>query len=840
MAQPGAFVPPCELRVKGVEGLPLDALVRGYADAVPGGVVRETADEAELVFEFVQKGVPDSDEGYELVVAPTKVVVRARDVRGLFYGLQSFCWLLRDRRAEGVACCRIRDWPDSRIRGLFLELNKIPASSMPRLCQVLDALAALKYNTVLCDFADNFPLSISDEFVRESTFSREDIEAFKAAAKRNFITIIPKVQFVSHTWWMTRHRDWEELREGVPSIPWNSAYCPRNPRMMKIVVTMVKEMVALLNPPYFHLGLDEMQGCPHGVCPRCEGTPPADLLLEHVLPIQRYLLKHGVTPIVYQDEFCESIPTRGQTNFVAALDKMDRRVLVNLWQYEAWPSAAQYAEIARRGFKGVFMSWHNNILNTMNLPRLSAKVGGEGCILAYWLNLAATMDDTLRAGCEAYPATVYQALYSWNAAAPDIYRLPFDAHVVLKRLLDPERLPAFSAARRPLSLDGVFNARLGGPGRRYPSLDAASAARLAKGAAADDARFAVAADGARLKAVALAGSERDAALPGEVRIPVRGRAEGFSFLVAAAPENAWLFRPMQTDKPTVGRLALVYADGSREELPLLYQYSINQWNAPTGAYEARVVARATDTERAVANLYAVDWKNPSPEKDVEAIVFSSERHEGVSLLLFAASAFGELATTAETSAKPTALVELSDGPEPTFVPLVDFAKKDAMKNVVITSSDGGLNLGYKTKIVRDEAGRKVLEVRLPALPAGKSRRFCIDVPLAADFDLNTFQTDVYCDKARFITRPDLYVAGSSGCLTAIDFGRGFTDGWTRLQVPVSVFRGREGNGAARGDYKFIRVAFYLENTEPVVLRFGRFAASTSPAPGRFDVRAELK
>ena len=220
-AQPGAFVPPRELRVKGVEGLPLDALVRGYADAVPGGVVRETADEAELVFELAQKGVPDSDEGYELVVAPTKVVVKARNVRGLFYGLQSFCWLLRDRRAEGVVCCRIRDWPDSRIRGLFLELNKIPASSMPRLCQVLDALAALKYNTVLCDFADNFPLSISDEFVRESTFSREDIEAFKAAAKRNFITIIPKVQFVSHTWWMTRHRDWEELREGVPSIPWN-------------------------------------------------------------------------------------------------------------------------------------------------------------------------------------------------------------------------------------------------------------------------------------------------------------------------------------------------------------------------------------------------------------------------------------------------------------------------------------------------------------------------------------------------------------------------------------------------------------------------------------------
>ena len=837
-ARPMTFALPRKLRVAGVDGLPLESLARAHAVAVPGGVVCPATGVADIRFVMTEQNVPASDEGYALEVAPSGVTIRARAVRGLFYGMQTYNDLVRESGPGGLACCAVTDWPDLKMRGLFLELNMIPAQAMPRLCKVLDALAALKYNTVLCDFADNFPLSISNDFRRASTFSRADIEAFKAAAKRNFINVIPKVQFFSHTWWMTRHRNWEQLREGVPKIPWCSAYCPRNPQVKRIVATVVKETASLLEPTHFHLGLDEIAGGPHGVCPRCQDARPADLLLEHVLPIERYLLKRGITPIVYHDEFCETIPTRSQTNYVAALDRMDPRVLVNLWQYEDWPTSASYNEIVRRGFKGVFMSYHSNILNTMNLPRLAVRVGAEGCILAYWLNLAATMDGARQAGCEAYPATVYQAAYSWNAAAPDIYNLPFDTHRALRRLLDPDGLPTFAAPPRTLSLEGAFNARIGGPGRRYPSLDAAAVTRLTRDASGDAARFALATEGARLRAVALAGGDSDAMLPTNVRIPLRGRAEGFSFLVAAAPENAYLFKVMSADKPEVGRLTLAYADGARATLALRYQYSINQWNAPTGGYDCRIVSRANDTTGAVVNLYAVEWANPHPDKDLAELDFSSLRHRGVAPLLFAVSAYGDAAVAADAQRTASPLRDLTDGPEPVFVPLVDFAK-DPPEKVSVLSTDGGLGLGFARQVVDDPVRGKVLEIRLPALPPGKNRRLCVDVPIASDFDLRTFRADVYCDRARAIMRPDLYIAGSRGYRTAIDFGRGFTDGWTRLQVPLAVFSGREGEGAEKGDFRSVRIAFFLENTEPVTFRFGALGASLQDAPGRFDVCAPI-
>ncbi|MDY5596489.1 MAG: hypothetical protein SPG40_03195, partial [Kiritimatiellia bacterium] len=122
---------------------------------------------------------------------------------------------------------------------------------------------------------------------------------------------------------------------------------------------------------------------------------------------------------------------------------------------------------------------------------------------------------------------------------------------------------------------------------------------------------------------------------------------------------------------------------------------------------------------------------------------------------------------------------------------------------------------------------------------GKNRRLCVDVPIASGFDLRTFRADVFCDHASAITRPDLYIAGSRGYRTAIDFGRGFTDGWTRLKVPLSVFSGCEGEGAEKGDFRSVRLAFYLEHTEPVTFRFGSLAVSAQDAPGRFDVRAPI-
>ena len=96
-------------------------------------------------------------EGYRLEVRKDGVTIVSADPAGEFYARQTLRQLatLTATNAIAIPCCTIEDWPDLRMRGLFLEMNELSPSHMVRQCEVLDGLAKLKYNTVLCDFADN-------------------------------------------------------------------------------------------------------------------------------------------------------------------------------------------------------------------------------------------------------------------------------------------------------------------------------------------------------------------------------------------------------------------------------------------------------------------------------------------------------------------------------------------------------------------------------------------------------------------------------------------------------------------------------------------------------------
>ena len=85
----GAFELPGKLTVAAPEALDLAPLAEVYAQMVSGGTVERAGEGALCRFELVSANVPESPEGYTLDLAPAGIVVRARDVRGLFYGMQT-------------------------------------------------------------------------------------------------------------------------------------------------------------------------------------------------------------------------------------------------------------------------------------------------------------------------------------------------------------------------------------------------------------------------------------------------------------------------------------------------------------------------------------------------------------------------------------------------------------------------------------------------------------------------------------------------------------------------------------------------------------------------------
>ncbi|MDD5729148.1 MAG: beta-N-acetylhexosaminidase, partial [Victivallales bacterium] len=296
------FPLPATLTVSAPDSLELQSLEKTFSTRFGGKLAR--AKDGNIRFFLTDKNVPDNDEGYTLAIDKNGVTVAARKINGLFYGMQTLRWMLRNVKAEALPGCRIEDFPDLKMRGVFFELNMLHPNKVDELCKAIDIFALLKYNTFLIDFGDNFPLKNNPYTKRKFTLSLSDIQKIKKACEDNNAEIIPYIQAVTHTFWMTRHPEFEtKISEGKPRVPWCSGYCLSKPLPVKLMKDYLSEAVALLKPRYFHIGLDELDSCPFRVCEECKKHDPVELFGNHAKMLQDYLYALGVTPIIYFDQF---------------------------------------------------------------------------------------------------------------------------------------------------------------------------------------------------------------------------------------------------------------------------------------------------------------------------------------------------------------------------------------------------------------------------------------------------------------------------------------------------------------------------------------------------------
>ena len=118
-------------------------------------------------------------------------------------------------------------------------------------------------------------------------------------------------------------------------------------------------------------------------------------MLSHLRPILSMLEERSITPIIYQDEFfgpSGPIAKRG-LGIQDIPEKLGGDLVINSWEYRAFPSAALGNAIRERGFdKLLYMSFAVSINNSQNLPKMAVKMDAMGNILSYWSMIPATLD----------------------------------------------------------------------------------------------------------------------------------------------------------------------------------------------------------------------------------------------------------------------------------------------------------------------------------------------------------------------------------------------------------------------------------------------------------------
>lgn len=161
-------------------------------------------------------------------------------------------------------------------------------------------LAAARYTHVFFEIEDKVRLETIRDAEWCEAFSKEEFAALLAAARAAGLVPVPLIQTLGHLEFLLSHGRYHAWRE-TP----RSAYmlCPSNADAVKHLQRMMDEVGELFNnPPYIHLGADEVQ---LGACPDCHkrvaASSQSGVFIEHLNTLARHALSRGWRPIAWAD-----------------------------------------------------------------------------------------------------------------------------------------------------------------------------------------------------------------------------------------------------------------------------------------------------------------------------------------------------------------------------------------------------------------------------------------------------------------------------------------------------------------------------------------------------------
>ena len=778
-----------------------------------GAVAARPGERASCRFVLSPKAAKDP-EGYTLSIGKSEIVAAAATPRGLYYAAQTLCNMIANVPGSELPGAEIADRPDLALRGVYLRLRDLAPDEVDRFCRTIDAFGSFKYNTLMLEFADNFPYRENPFTLRKFTLSKADVAKIAAAAKRNHMEIVPFLQVLTHDAWLQTHpKYWSEIAEGKTAIPWRCASCPSKPLPRKLNTMAIREQIDFFRPRIFMINMDEISLCPWRVCPECRKRNSVELWSEATRFYTDFTLKQGAAPMLAHDCFYP-----GNDAFAdgwRALEKVDRRTLICNWDYDKVPRGRTFDFFKQQRFTVIGMSYCEIPDNVMNLPRAVKERGLAGVVLTYWHYLW-RFSLPRRASAEGFAATCLAGVYQWKCDAPDLAKLPYDPAFETRRRFTPEQCTEIrpGAPATAIPLDGVFN-RILGSDPNFPRFGAGTAEKLRREAAALPEKFDFPAVRNGYAAVVLSGGS-DEYSDREAVIPVGRKAAKFSLLMTGGLPGAGVPKhPLA--RPEIARLTLRRVDGSTQEIPFFFRRQLADWNSPVSGGGCRFALRGNDDSGAEFAFYAVDIVNPKPEIEVAELRLATLKKCGFAPALLALSAIG---------------ADRAPAPEPEKARreriIADFAA--GLGPARITTERSKFAGEVTHRIVDDPtspAKGKVLEITVPPTADPYRRnRVCVDIPLPAGAaaGLPSITFDCWFETPEFIDAPAFYLMDEQrNGLILYDFNRGCDDcgNWRRIVCPTARLR-KENAGIAPEAARRIRLSFFMRyHDKPCRIRLAR-------------------
>jgi hexosaminidase len=334
--KPAALVPqPAELRA--LDGtFPLSGEIQIFADpankefrvvaeylaqclkettALPAAVVG-TDQAMKAHFLLMPTGADASlgEEGYELVVTPMRIMLRAPQARGMFLGVQTVRQLMTQDPANPLRwqlpCVRITDQPRYRWRGMLLDCGR-HFMSKEFVKRYIDLLAYHKLNVLHWHLTEDQGWRIEIKKYPRLTevgawrgegderyggfYTQADVKEIVEYAKSRYVTVVPEIEMPGHA--LAALASYPELsctggpfQVGTRWGIYEDVYCAGNEKTFEFLEGVLSEVLELFPSEFIHIGGDECPKERWQKCEKCQARIKAEGLKdEHEL--QSYFIR---------------------------------------------------------------------------------------------------------------------------------------------------------------------------------------------------------------------------------------------------------------------------------------------------------------------------------------------------------------------------------------------------------------------------------------------------------------------------------------------------------------------------------------------------------------------
>jgi hypothetical protein len=282
-------------------------------------------------------------EGYLLRMAEDGVVIAGAEVRGLFYGVQTFLQMIeRQGRSLAVPCGRTIDQPVHPFRGVHLYIP--PRREIPYVKRLIRYLASCKINTIILEvgaamefkrhpeinaawerFTEtvrSYPFgpaamqnyntlhtrgkdSIHQEQGGGSTLSQAEVRELLQWARAHHVRVVPEVQCPGHAYWLClAHPEIAEWQDDK----YPDTFCPSNPQSYELLFDAMEEVIEVFEPEWVSTGNDEYYF--YSICPRCRNRSGHDLLAGHLNKVNDFLRERGIRHMIFADKLINPDETK--------------------------------------------------------------------------------------------------------------------------------------------------------------------------------------------------------------------------------------------------------------------------------------------------------------------------------------------------------------------------------------------------------------------------------------------------------------------------------------------------------------------------------------------------